>query len=290
MKIVMFSKNVDSLPLDKAAISFKEMGFDGVDVTVRPAIGSLPPGRVQPEKVKQDLPKVVRAFEDAGLEVPMISAGIASADDEFARETFETAGSLGIRAIRLKLWSYNGFGTFKGEMEEVRRRVEGLERLSKETGVQSVIHVHSGSVMSANPFVVWYWIKDRDPGAIGAYVDFEHITLESAPASRAMALELFGKRINVVAIKDFAWKATKGGQLATELVPIHVPVGQGVVPWEEVFGDLKSLDVDPIVSVHSEYFGQSSWQDLTVPELIKQTTADVKFLREVIQKTNESTR
>jgi sugar phosphate isomerase/epimerase len=39
VKIAMFSKNIDSLPIDDAARQMKEMGFDGVGLTVRRGSG-----------------------------------------------------------------------------------------------------------------------------------------------------------------------------------------------------------------------------------------------------------
>jgi sugar phosphate isomerase/epimerase len=160
--------------------------------------------------------------------------------------------------------------------------LDGVEKLARRTGVRAVIHVHSGAFMSANPLAVWYWIKDRDPAAIGAYVDLEHITRETGPASRTMAIDLLGPRTNVIAAKDFAWRVEGSAALATELTLRRVPPGQGVVPWAEVFGLLRLAGADPLVSVHSEYLSADSWRVLPLPELIRQTAEDVKYLRSVM--------
>lgn len=282
MKLAMFSKNIDSLPLTEAGQAMQQMGFDGVDLPVRAPRGSLPPGRVLPEKAREELPKVIKALAEFGLTVPMISTGIVDADDDNAVAIFEAAGANGVSDVKVQLWPYAGFGTFVSEMGVVERRLDGLEKLAERTGVRVVIHVHSGNVMSASPFMVWHWIKDRNPSAIGAYVDFEHVTLETGPASRMMALDLLGKRINVIGIKDFAWKLEDGKSLGTKLERKRVPVGKGVVPWPEIFSCLKKAGSDPILSVHSEYFGAMSFQPMSVPELIEQTAADVKYLREII--------
>jgi sugar phosphate isomerase/epimerase len=281
MKLVMFSKNIDSLPNDEAGRQLKQMGFDGMDVTVRRSSGQLPAGRVLPEKVRKDLPALARSFREYGLEIPMISSGIQAAEDPFAEDVFKAAADVGASTIRLALWPYRGFGTFVSEMAAVAVRIDGIEKLAKSAHVRAVIHVHSGECMSSNPFMVWNWIKDRDPEAIGAYVDLEHITLETAPASRTMAFELLGRRINVIAVKDFAWEVQDRGPLSTKIVPRHVPIGQGVVPWKQVFDHLSRLGTNPIVSVHSEYLS-SSWRILSVPELISQTTEDVRYLRSIM--------
>ena len=209
----------------------------------------------------------------------MICTAISSADDKYAAETFEVAGANDVSVVRLDLWNYEGFGTFANEMDIVSRRLDKIEKLAERSGVQAVIHVHSGNILSANPVIVWYWIKDRNPAAVGAYVDLEHVTLETGSASRTMAFDLLGQRTNVIGVKDYAWKSEKGNTLTTEFTRWRVPVGKGVVPWAEVFANLHQAGVDPLVSVHSEYLGSNSWRVLSVPELIKQTTEDVAFLR-----------
>lgn len=282
MKLLMFSKNIDSLPLAEAAAAMQQMGFDGVDLPVRPGSGTLPPGRVLPQNAREDLPKVIKILSDFGLQVPMLSTAVVNADDPDSAGIFEAAGANGVSDIKVQLWPYPGFGSFASEMEVIARRLDGLEKLAERSGVRAVVHVHSGNVMSASPFMVWYWIKDRNPAAVGAYVDFEHVTLETGAASRRMALDLLGKRINVIGVKDFAWAIENGSDLVTKLSSKRVPIGNGVVPWPEIFSSLKQADADPLVSVHSEYLGAKSWKPMTVPELIQQTKADVKYLRAVI--------
>jgi len=167
-------------------------------------------------------------------------------------------------------------------MEAIARRLDAIEKLAERTGVRAVIHVHSGDIMSASPFFVWHLIKDRNPSAIGAYVDLEHVTLEPGPASRTMAFDLLGPRTNVISVKDFAWQPEDRPELATKLTHRRVPVGKGVVPWAQVFAHLRQASADPLVSVHSEYLAANSWRVLSVPELIRQTTEDVKYLRSVM--------
>lgn len=290
VKLLFFSKNVDTLPIAEAGLAMKEMGFDGVDLPVRPAAGGLPPGRVLPDNVRSGLAPVIKALKEFGLDVPMLSTNITSADDRFAVDTFEAAGVNGVAVIKLGLWNYGGFGTFGGEMDAVSRRLDSIENLAERTGVRAVIHVHSGNIMSASPLAVWYWIKDRNPAAVGAYVDFEHITLETGPASRTMALDLLGQRTHVIGVKDFAWKAEEGSPLITKLAKVRVPVGKGVVPWAEMFTRLNQAGADPFISVHSEYLNANSWRVLSVRELIEQTTEDVKYLRSLMKDHHQKNR
>src|SRR5438045_3894708 len=114
MKLMMFVKHVQSMPIQAAARAMREMGFDGMDLTVRPS------GAVKPVNVRQELPKVVEVIRAQGLEVPLITTDVLRADDD-AIATFETAVSLGITQIKLGYHKYGAFGTFRQTLDQMRR-------------------------------------------------------------------------------------------------------------------------------------------------------------------------
>lgn len=282
MKLIMFSKNLDSLPLAEAGRAMQRLGFDGVDLPVRPATARLPAGRVQPEHAKTHLAGLIDELGGYGLGVPMLTTAIVNADDPFAEDIAAVAGAKGVTDIKVNLWPYPGFGLFESELLALGRRLDGLERLAQRHKTRFVLHVHSGEYMTASPFAVWELIRDRDPSAIGAYLDFEHLNLETGPATARMAIDLLGPRVTAVAIKDFAWRLEGAGSVGTTLGIQRVPIGKGVVPWPQVFAELAQRGADPLVSVHSEYLAPVSWRVLSVPELIDQTAEDVAYLRNVV--------
>ncbi len=66
-QLVLFSKHLPNLNYEDLAKTAKELGFDGVDLTVRPK------GHVLPERVAEDLPRAVDTLRKHGLTVPMIT-------------------------------------------------------------------------------------------------------------------------------------------------------------------------------------------------------------------------
>src|SRR5665811_2152902 len=60
-KIHLFSKHLQWLDYSEMATTAKQIGFDGIDLTVRPK------GHVLPENVDTDLPKAVEAIRKSGL-------------------------------------------------------------------------------------------------------------------------------------------------------------------------------------------------------------------------------
>ncbi|NOZ27884.1 MAG: sugar phosphate isomerase/epimerase [Chloroflexi bacterium] len=274
MKLMMFSKHLQSMSVAEAGRVIRDLGFEGVDLTVRPG------GHVLPENVRADLPTAVQTLADLGLQVPLITTAVTAADEPYAVDIFETAAEAGVPEIKLGYWRYESFGTFRRAMDEVAHRLDGIEELARRTGVRANIHTHSGDYMSASPFIIWHWIRDRDPAAIGAYVDAGHIVVEGGVSTWKMALDLLRDRITLLAVKDMEWRQVDDPVLGKRRwVTRLVPLNRGVVPWPELFACLREIGFDGWISVHSEYQGGHSWRSLTVEELIEQTREDLAYLR-----------
>src|SRR5690242_5995733 len=78
LKISIFSKHLQFVQGEDLAKAASDLGFDGVDITVRKG------GHIAPERVKETLPPLVSILRQHGLEVPMITTDIADADTPFA--------------------------------------------------------------------------------------------------------------------------------------------------------------------------------------------------------------
>ena len=74
--INVFSKNFHWTDYRSMSDMVAELGFDGIDLTVRPE------GHVLPERVADDLPKAVEAIKKAGLRCDMIVTAIVNVTTE----------------------------------------------------------------------------------------------------------------------------------------------------------------------------------------------------------------
>src|ERR1700735_1393678 len=88
LKICVFSKHLQWTSVAEAAAIARDIGFDGVDLTVRAG------GHVLPERVETELPAAVEMVRRAGLQVPMITTGIMSVETPHAEAVLETANRL----------------------------------------------------------------------------------------------------------------------------------------------------------------------------------------------------
>jgi sugar phosphate isomerase/epimerase len=217
----------------------------------------------------------------------LLTTAITSAADPTAAMIFESAAAAGVREIKLGYWKYDRFGTLQSALDQAARDLDGIEQLARQTNVRANLHTHSENFLTAFAPIVWHLIKDRDPNAIGAYVDPGHMSVEGGGDGWRMGLDLLGPRINLVAVKDLDWARTDdGGELLAKprWFTRIVPLSQGIVPWPNVFACLRAAGFDGWVSLHSEYQGPHSWRELTTPEVIEQTRQDLTYLRQAIER------
>src|SRR5690606_27659090 len=92
--ICIFSKHLQWLAVPEMIQAAKDLGFDGIDLTVRPG------GHVEPAQVVTELPKVVKLIRKAGLEIPMITTSVIDPDDALTTPLLKTASALGIPYYR----------------------------------------------------------------------------------------------------------------------------------------------------------------------------------------------
>lgn len=253
MDLILFSKQFHDQSVRELCETAIDLGFDGIDLTVRPG------GHVDPEAghLEKDLKDAVDIIRTSGLSVPLITTSVVHADDPYSTLVFRTAGELGIPFVKLGYDRYEEFGTFHDVVSKTNMALDGIERLAKRSKVCAVVHNHSGGVyVNAMPAVVTQMIENRDPEAVAAYVDIGHLVGEGVRGSWKQGLDLLAPFIKVVSAKSFGFFPVKNeGDNRVRWVSRLVPFDEGTVPWDEFLGILVSLGFDGPVSFHSEYRG-----------------------------------
>ncbi|MHC4727629.1 MAG: sugar phosphate isomerase/epimerase, partial [Planctomycetota bacterium] len=111
--ICIFSKHLQWLDYRGMAQTTAELGFDGVDLTVRQK------GHVLPERVEDDLPKAVEAIKSAGIKPLMMATDINDPDDPKTEKVLKTASALGIRYYRLGYYLYREDKSIPATLEQI---------------------------------------------------------------------------------------------------------------------------------------------------------------------------
>lgn len=265
MIFIVFAKMFQKLPLHEFGDLVADMGFEGVDLTVRPG------GYIVPGEVVEKLPEAIDILKARGLKVPMITTSITDADEPYAEETFKAASECGVKYIKLGYWAYRGFGHLRSQMEELRRKLENIQELSRKYDVTAGVHIHSGMYLTSEPAILWEILKGFNPDLIGAYIDPGHMAVEGGLSGWLIGMDILAEHIRMVAVKDFGWFREDGKWVART-----VPLGEGLVQWRTVFEILKKIGFKGPMSLHSEYH-------MSLDNIIEQTRKDLKYVKEILK-------
>jgi sugar phosphate isomerase/epimerase len=243
LQVCIFSKHLQWLDWNEMAGTAAELGFDGIDLTLRRG------GHVEPERAEQDLPRVAEITRKAGLALPMVTAGIVDERTPHVETMLRAIHSVGVRRYR-----WGGFRYIEGKpiperLNELRQDAARLGELNRKYDVCAMYHTHSGLEVGAPIWDLWVILKDLDPGVLGVNFDVAHATIEGGLGGWIASLGLVGPWIRGVAIKDFRWERNERG----EWRPAWCPLGQGMVNFGRFFAKLKESNFSGPVQLHFEY-------------------------------------
>lgn len=276
LKIDIFSRHLQWLrKADEVADAVNEMGFDGLDITVRPY-----PGHVDPDRVAQDLPPFVNTIRKHGILVREITCPITDADSPNAEQILQTASSLGITHYWWGTFRYAPNKPILQQLDELKPRVAKLAALNAKYKMTAMYHTNEGS--SAVGAAIWdllYVFKNFDPAQVGFHYDLGHMTIAGGNGTWALNLRAAGPYVAGVAVKDFvletdpAGGSVSGAGRGRSAMPNgwrvrQVPLGAGIDNLPELANVLEEIAFTGPLEIQAEYpnGGAESAQDkLSLP-------------------------
>jgi sugar phosphate isomerase/epimerase len=259
-KFCAFEKPLTFLKHGEMADFIAEAGYDGIEAAVRPR------GRVEPERVEEDLPKLVDELKKRGLEVTILTSGISSVNQPHTEKVLRTAAKLGIKRYRMLWHRYDQNKPIMAQMEALRPVFRDLAQMNREIGISGLYQNHSGAYMvGASVWDAYLIVKDLDPQYMGLAYDIRHAQVEAGTCWPAQ-FDLARSHITAVCVKDFEW-TTRGAP--------GKPLGEGRVDNNVVKKLVHSQFTGPY-SVHVEYLGSGAGRE----ECAKAFKQDLQKLRE----------
>jgi sugar phosphate isomerase/epimerase len=240
-EICVFSKHLQFLDYDEMAETAAEIGFDGVDLTVRPG------GHVLPEDVEKDLPRAVNAAEKAGLKVPMMTTAITDANDFNSQAVLGSASNKDIKIYRMGYLKYDFEKGIEQTLDDLRSVMDKLEKINDFFSIVGNYQNHDGINIGAAIWDLWTLLKDYDPEWIGCQYDIRHNTVEGG-RSWPVDLQLIAPYIHSFVVKDFKW-----GMIDGKWRVINTPVGEGMVDFPRFFQMVREMNLEGPISMHFEY-------------------------------------
>lgn len=266
LDVNIFSKHLQFLDYKATGEMAAEMGFSGVDLTVRPG------GHVLPENVKTDLPLAVNAIRKSGVNCTMITTAIESINNPLDIDILQTAAANKITYYRPNWYKYKEGQSMEDALLYYQAEIRKLGALNKELGLIGCYQNVDGTVIGSSFWEVKKILETVDPKYFGSQYDIRHAMVEGGN-SWQNGLQLLEHNIKTIVLKDFKWGKVNGKWEA-----INVPVGEGMVDFDNYFKLLKHYKLKPPVSLHIEY-------DLGGAEQGKQKiTVDKKIVFDAIKR------
>ena len=270
LEIHLFSKHLQFLNYKDMSEATKEMGFDGVDLTVRPK------GHVLPERVTDDLPKATEAMKSFDLIPKMFSSNVIDANNEVQKTVLKTAKKLGYEFYR-PAWVKYKSDDILSTVEKANNQFKALALLNKKIGIKASYHNHSGHYVGASIWDLHKAMENVTTSHFGSQYDIMHATVEGGENWQT-GFKLIQPHINTLVIKDFKW-----GKVDGKWKRIFTPLGEGMVDFKRYFELLKENNINVPISIHVEYDlgGAEKGGNPTIAhkEVFKRIKHDLDFVR-----------
>ncbi|MBO0777596.1 MAG: sugar phosphate isomerase/epimerase, partial [Ktedonobacteraceae bacterium] len=265
MQMVLFTKLFLQRSLDEIAVSARDLGFDGIDLLIRPGF------HVEPDK-PEGIPAAVRKLRDAGLAVPMATTDLTDPGGQTAETLLRMCADADVKLLRLGYWKYDPARGYQTCLDAARRDLDGLETLARKTGVRLAIQLHGGTIHSSGPLTAAL-LAGHDPAHIGVYPDPGNQAVQEGREDWRLTFDVLWPWLCCIGVKNGAWHPAQrmpGGQ--RRWASDWVGIADGMVPWDGILGYLVQTGYDGLLSFHSHY-------DLPFAQVLDQTRVDLQFVR-----------
>ncbi len=206
----------------------KQLGFDGVDVTM------MRGGMVEPSLAPVDEVRALESIHGAGLAAPIVTSALRSAGDPWSRTLLALAGRTGVGLCKVGL-------DRSGMASGLRREAAGLANMGREYRIAVLVQAGAGGDMSrmlslSDARVV---LAGADPAWSGLCLHADVFAAGSLVTDTELrdALPL----VKAVTLADH----TVGGE--------PKPLGQGLVDFDKLFTFLGRADFAGPVTVDRTY-------------------------------------
>ena len=247
-KICAFVKFLQTLDYTTLARTIADLGFDGIEGTVRDK------GQVLPEQVADELPKLVDALTKHGLDMTVMASSVHRVDQPHTEKVLRTAAACGVKKYRMAYFRYDTQRPIIEQLDAIKPALVELAAMNRELGLTAVYQNHSGNkIVGASLWDLRYLLQEIDPSDIGVAFDIRHATVEGGQAW-PIDFRVVRPHLGAVYVKDFIWDGRR---------PKNVPLGEGRID-AVFFSQLKRANFHGPISLHVEYLPQAGIQENTL--------------------------
>ena len=262
MKFSVFTKPWRTMPLQKLASKVRQLGFDGIELPVRPGF------QVEPENAERDLPAASALMAGFGLKI----FSVACSTDE---GTIAACAAAGVPLLRTMIAI--GPEGYLASVANTQRVFDGLlpmlERYQVTLGVQNHCGRYVQNAMGLKHLLVRY-----DSKRIAAVWDAAHNALNGEEPE--LALDIIWQHLALVNLKNAFWQRINGPEAEFAIWQPYWTSGQhGLASWPRVLAELRRRAYDGVVCLTAEYSDESSTD--------RAIASDLSFARKLVTQESE---
>jgi sugar phosphate isomerase/epimerase len=231
------------------------MGFEGVDLTV------MPGGHVDPSKYMVQMDRAFQMFQDASLDVPMVSTIFTSASQPFAYQVLYVSAEFGARFCKLGAWPPpNGVPgqnpAFRTAL--LKNDLNQLAATSLQCRIASLIPNHAGSYPGRSMKELDALMPAMGKAVLGYCFDPAQSVIESRSADGwESELKTALPRLGAVSLADVSIPKDQA-----DATPVPCPLGEGVIDWKKFFSILAEANFRGPLSLRQDYAAGNAFASL----------------------------
>jgi sugar phosphate isomerase/epimerase len=238
------------MPLPELGQFISRLGFDGIELPVRPGF------QVEPSKVASDLPVAARLLADFGVQIVSI-AGPAN------EATMAACAAAGIRLIRVG--AAIGPEGYLASIERTQREFDALVPLLDKYGVTLGVQNHVADYV-CHALGLRHLIERYDPRHIAAVWDAAHNALSGEEPE--YAIDIVWSHLGMVNLKNAFWQRANGPEAeVARWQPYWTSGRHGLASWPRVAAELKRRGYRGTVCLTAEYSDEQAVSRLIAEDL-----------------------
>lgn len=262
-QFIVFTKPWPEMSLPELGKFVKNMGFDGVELPVRPGY------QVTPDNVTRGLPEAAKILADHGVKI----RSVAGSTDEV---TIAAMGEAGVPILRICVSIDMSIGYLATE-EKLRREYDGLVPLLDKHGVTLGVQNHYGNFIGS-AIGIMHLIEKYDPKHIGAVLDPAHCGLDGEPD--AMAVDIVWSHLILVNLKSAFWIRVTCSEADDVQWKSYWTIGrEGITSWPAVANELKKRGYRGDICLPAEYSNPEGEGMLMGPAADRLIAQDIAYAR-----------
>ena len=253
-ELAVFTKPWKSLSLTELAAHVRSLGFDLIELPVRPGF------QVEPANIEKDLPTAVNLLREHGIRVLNVTADMPLDSERL----YSACAAAGVGMNRVMFWQRDL--DYWAAEAEARRQLDAALPFCEQYVLQIGIQNHSGRFVPVNEMGMYHLVKEYDPRFVAAVWDPAHNALEGMDSDAA--LDILAPHLCVVNLKNAYWRRVSGPEAAVAEWKIYWTSGaQGRASWSQVIAKLKAIGYGGPICFSAEYSDEERVNDLIVQDL-----------------------